>query len=47
VEFSPKEQICGFLLLLSFFSLFFFLEFKFEYKFEFSISNKMHKQNPA
>jgi hypothetical protein len=31
------------IIIIIFFSLFFFLEFKFES----SISNKMHKQNPA
>jgi hypothetical protein len=35
------------IIIIIFFSLFFFLEFKFEYEFEFSISNKMHKKNPA
>jgi hypothetical protein len=44
VEFSPKEQVCGFFLF--FFSIF-FLEFKFEFEFEFSISNNMHNQNPT
>ena len=44
---QPKGTDLWLLIIIIFFSLFFFLEFKFEYEFESSISNKMHKQNPA